>query len=302
MHLTSFCRHRLAAALAVATMLGLGSPASVRAKDFPPLNTPATNETHPGKFVWAELYTSDPEAAAKFYTGVFGWTDGTVDHHFVDYVVFSNENHPIAGLRKRSAMTGKHASRWVHYISVTDLAASLALVTKAGGIVRGSAKFPKMGSQGIITDPEGSPVGLIQSTSGDSADNDPAPGEWNWVHLFVKTPQTAADFYRQVFNYDVAPDSRPGKSAELLLSSTGFNRGGISVLEDHEDAKPGWLGSIRVANLDETLARVPGLGGEVMVAPHEALLGSRFAVIADPTGGTVGVVEYSNNANPVNHP
>jgi hypothetical protein len=38
------------------------------------------------------------------------------------------------------------------------------------------------------------------------------------------------------------------------------------------------------------------------VAPHDATFGSRFAVIADPTGGTVGVVEYLNNANPSNRP
>jgi len=51
-----------------------------------------------------------------------------------------------------------------------------------------------------------------------------------------------------------------------------------------------------------SLARVPTLGGEIMVAPHEAAYGSRFAVIVDPTGGTVGVVEYINNANPFNTP
>jgi predicted enzyme related to lactoylglutathione lyase len=118
----------------------------------------------------------------------------------------------------------------------------------------------------------------------------------------VKNPQAAADFYRQVFNYEVAPDGRTGKKSELLLSSGAFNRGGVSILPDREDAKPGWLGVIRVTNLDETLARVPTLGGEVVVAPHEAAFGSRFALIADPTGGTVGVVEYVNNANPVNRP
>jgi len=100
----------------------------------------------------------------------------------------------------------------------------------------------------------------------------------------------------------VTPDSRPGKSEELVLSSGTTNRGGVSVLPDQEGAKPGWLGVVRVANLDETIARVPALGGEVIVAPDEAALGSRFALISDPTGGTVGVVEYVNNVNPTNRP
>jgi predicted enzyme related to lactoylglutathione lyase len=295
--------YRLASVLAVTTLLGIGFPASARAAIFPPLNDPATNEAHSGKFVWAELFTADSAAATKFYSGVFGWTAVTLDQHGVTYTVFSNGNHPVAGLRQRSVPVATRAARWINYIAVTDIALALSRVTKASGEVRAPAReFPQIGSQAIITDNEGSPVGLLQSSSGDSADTEPAPGDWNWFHLFVKNPTAAADFYRQVFSYDVAPDTRTEKKNELLLSSGTFNRGGISALPDREDAKPGWLGVIRVTNLDETLARVPALSGEVVVAPHDATLGSRFAVIADPTGGTVGVVEYVNNTNPVNRP
>jgi predicted enzyme related to lactoylglutathione lyase len=301
---TTSLYHRLATVVAAAVIaLGIGFPASARAAAFPPLNDPATKETHPGKFVWAELFTTDSAAAAKFYAGVFGWTAVTLEQHGVAYTVLSNGTHPVAGLRQRDPSATKRVSRWINYVAVTDLASTLALVTKAGGEIRAPAReFPHIGAQAIITDKEGSPVGLVQSSSGDSADNEPATGEWNWFHLFVKNPLAAADFYRQIFNYEVAPDARIGKGTELLFSSGALNRGGVSTLPDREDAKPGWLGVIRVANLDETLARVPALGGEVMVAPHEAALGSRFAVIADPTGGSVGVVEYVNNANPVNHP
>jgi len=301
MHFTSFSRR--ATLVALAATLAIGISGSGRAADFPALNAPATGETHPGKFVWAELFTADPAAATKFYTGVFGWTSGTLNKDGVGYTVFSNGTHPVAGLRRRSLTAIGHSARWVHYIAVADINGTLALATKAGATIRAPARpFPDLGSQAIITDVDGSPVGLIQSTSGDSADTDPVAGDWNWVHLFVKQPATAAEFYRTVFNYETAPDSRPGKSAEWVLSNGPVNRGGISVIPDREDAKPGWLGVIRVADLDATLALVPGLGGEVMVAPHEAAFGSRFAVIADPTGGTVGLVQYLNNVNPVNHP
>jgi hypothetical protein len=295
--------YRLATVLAGATLLGIALPVSASAAAFPALNDPATTEAHPGKFVWAELHTADPAAAMKFYTGVFGWTAVTLEQKGVSYTVFSNGNHPVAGLRERSPSASKHAARWINYIAVTDLASVLSAVTKAGGVVRAPARsFPQIGSEAIITDNEGAPVGLVQSSSGDSADVEPAVGVWNWFHLFVKDPDAAGGFYRQVFSYEVRPDARMGKKTELLLSSGAFNRGGVSVLHEGDDAKPGWLGVIRVANLDETLARVPGLGGEIVIAPHDAAFGSRFALIADPTGGTVGVVEYVNNSNPVNRP
>jgi predicted enzyme related to lactoylglutathione lyase len=304
MHTTSIY-HRLATIVAVATtMLGIiGFAASARAEKFPPLNDPATKETHPGKFIWAELFTNDSAAATRFYSDVFGWTAVTLDQHGVAYTVFNNGSHPVAGLRQRSASSTPHASRWINYIAVTDIASSLSLVTKAGGEVRAPAReFPQIGTQAIITDNEGSPVGLLQSSSGDPADDEPTPGDWNWFHLLAKDPLSAAAFYRQVFNYNVAPDARTEKKNELLFSSDELNRGGVSVLPDRESAKPGWLGVIRVDNLDETLVRVRTHGGEIVVAPHNAAFGSRFAMIADPTGGTVGLVEYENNANPVNRP
>jgi hypothetical protein len=94
--------YRLATALAVTTLLGFVLPVSGRAAEFPALNDPATTENHPGKFVWAELFTADSAAAEKFYSGLFGWTAVTLDQHGVNYTVFSNGNHPVAGLRQRS--------------------------------------------------------------------------------------------------------------------------------------------------------------------------------------------------------
>jgi hypothetical protein len=301
---TTSLYHRLATAFAVTTaILAIGSPAAARAGTFPPLNSPMTVDSHSGKFVWAELFTTDAAAATKFYTGVFGWTAVTLNQHDVDYTVFSNGDHPVAGMRQRSSSALKRTSRWINYIAVTDIASALSTATTAGGVVRAPAlDFPDIGSEAIITDNEGCPVGLLQSDSGDSADKEPSAGEWSWFHLHVKNPQAAADFYKQVFNYAVAQDARMAGKNELLLSSDGINRAGISPMPNREDFKRGWLGVIRVSSLDDTLARVPAFDGEVIVPPHAASFGSRFAVIADPSGGAVGLVEYLNNANPANHP
>jgi predicted enzyme related to lactoylglutathione lyase len=87
-----------------------------------------------------------------------------------------------------------------------------------------------------------------------------------------------------------------------VLSSAGQARGGIAPKPAADDAKASWLGVIRVADLDKTLAMVPGLGGEVLVSPHTVEFGSRFAIVLDSTGGTVGLVQYLDNANPANNP
>jgi predicted enzyme related to lactoylglutathione lyase len=295
--------YRLAGALAASLLLGFALPATASTPAFQPLHQPATGEQHPGKFVWADLFTTDPVAATKFYCGLFGWTANVIDRHGKAYTVFSNGDRPVAGLAPRHTANKNRPSRWISYIAVTDLKTTLALVTQAGGQVRAPARdFPRRGAQAIIADDEGSPVGLLQSSSGDSPDQEPRPGDWNWFELFGKEPKTASAFYAGVFKYTVTPDDRTERKNDYLLTSDGLPRGGIAPLPARDDAQPGWLGVVRVASIDEAVKRVTALGGEILLAPRPAAYESRFAIIADSTGGTVGLVEYVDNANPATRP
>jgi hypothetical protein len=293
---------RLAPILAAAAMLAVACPPSAEAAKFPPLNSPATTEHLPGKLVWADLITTNPEAATAFYCGLLGWTAAPLEQKGKGYTVFSNNGTPVAGLAPRTARGGSHPSRWIGFYAVTDIGATLALVTKYGGTVRaGSRNFPDRGYQAIVTDKDTVPIGILQSSSGDSPDGEPAPGDWNWFELYVKSPKDTAEFYHAAIGFDFAPDTNTDRKSDLVLSSEGRARGGVAPLSG-EDPKPSWLGVIRVADLDATLAKVAGLGGEVLLAPHPVEFGSRFAIILDSTGGTVGLVQYADNANPANTP
>ncbi len=283
-------------------MLAVACPPSAKAAKFPPLNNPATTEHLPGKLVWADLITTNPDAATKFYCGLLGWTAAPLEQKGKGYTVFSNNGTPVAGLAPRTARGESHPSRWIGFYAVTDIGATLALVTKYGGTVRvGSRNFPDRGYQAIVTDKDTVPIGILQSGSGDSPDGEPAPGDWNWFELYVKSPKDTAEFYHSAIGFDFAPDTSTDRKSDLVLSSEGRARGGVAPLSG-ENPKPSWLGVIRVADLDATLAKVPGLGGEVLLAPHPVEFGSRFAIILDSTGGTVGLVQYADNANPANNP
>lgn len=283
--------------------VGIGIPASARAGTFPSLNTPATGSTHQGKFVWVDLFTGDPVAAANFYSKLFGWTVTSLDQNGRAYLVLRNGDRPVAGVAARSASGRKRLSRWIPYISVADINPTVAKVTAAGGIVRAPVRdFPDRGSEAIISDSEGAVVGLLESASGDAADSEPTPGDWNWFELYGNNPQGASAFYGQVLGFQVTPDTRTERKGDFELSSDGLARAGVAPVPDREQSRPGWLGVVRVADIDAAVAQVTALGGEVDLAPRAAAFGSRFAVISDPTGGTVGLVQYVDNSNPANRP
>jgi hypothetical protein len=292
------------ASLVAVMALGLAATVNVNAAPFPALNTPATTERVPGKLIWADLFTSEPVAASKFYCDLLGWTATTIDQKGKSYTIFMNDGVPVAGLAPHAMAKESHPSRWIGYVSVSDIKATIATVEKNGGAVHAAAKkFPDRGHQAIIGDNEGNPIGLLQSSSGDPADADTAPGAWNWFEIYVKDPQASANFYHNVLGYDAAPETNSDRKSDFVLSSNGNARAGIAPIPaDAPDGKPSWLGVIRVADLDKTLDKVAGLGGEVLLKPHSVEFGSRFAIILDSTGGTIGLVQYIESANPAKSP
>jgi uncharacterized protein len=285
-------------------VLALGIAAAANAAPFPPINSTASSTVIPGKLVWADLFTSQPAEATKFYCNLFGWTSTTIDQKGKSYTIFTNDGVPVAGLAPHSYAKENHPSRWIGYVSVADINAATAAVEKNGGKVHAAAKkFPDRGYQAIVADADGDAIGLLQSSSGDPADENTKTGGWNWFELYVPNPKATTDFYHLALSYDVAPETNSDRKSDFVLSSGGYARGGVAPIpEDAKDAKARWLGVIRVADLDQTISKVAGLGGEVLVAPHAVEFGSRFAIVLDPTGGTIGLVQYIDNSNQTKNP
>ena len=77
-----------------------------------------------------------------------------------------------------------------------------------------------------------------------------------------------------------------------------FARAAVSVLPPSAtQAKPAWLPFLRVADLPAMLAQVPQLGGRVMVKPSHDVFDGRLAVIADPGGAALGVMEWDDETD-----
>ncbi len=280
------------------TCLLLGFAALTAAgADLPPLNSPATTEFYPGKFIWGDLFTVDPAAAEKFYTGLFGWTAATIERTTSSgthpYIVLSVGDRPVAGITMRPVrMQDEVHGRWVGYVSVPDVAKALDAATAAGGHVEARAKDrPQRGMQGIFTDAEGARLGVMHSNSGDPGEYLPQLGDWTWAELFARDPAAAGSYYQTVIGYDRIPDTRTDRPNNFILVSGGFSRASVTTVSARPKAHPAWLLFVRVASVKDTVARAVSLGGRVLVPPSDAPTEYWRAIIADPTGAHIGVVE-----------
>jgi predicted enzyme related to lactoylglutathione lyase len=266
--------------------------------NLPPLNASPSGESIPGKMVWADLFTSDPPLAARFYAGLFGWGETTVDRPGADgkthtILIMTNEGRPIAGILLRPSRTSDQThGRWVGFASVPDVAAALTTATSQGARVLFPAKdLQDRGMQAIFIDPDGAEFGLLHSSSGDPADYAADPGDWTWTELFARDPAKAGDFYRAVAGYEVVPDTRSPDAHALILVSGGYSRGSIAPVPNRPRARPHWLLFVRVGDVRAAAAKVRGIGGRVLLAPGVERTQYWKAVIADPTGGVLGLVQ-----------
>ena len=280
-----------------ATLLALTSSlsCSLRAADniMPPLNATPSEAHLPGKFEWADLFTDNPEGEAKFYTQLFGWTSTTTTRKGHIYILVSNGSEPIAGVVPSSVRHSEDTvPRWVGFAATEDINKAIQSLNKAGGKTLAKPRVVKdRGTLAIAQDAEGSVFGLIQSSSGDVPDYQPAAGELAWAELFSENPQTAADFYSKTLQYQSSPDPAHTHATHLILGNGEFARAGISSSPPWEGGKSDWLLFFCVADAHATANKAAQLGGTVLVSPHESKHGGQVAVIADPLGCVFGVLE-----------
>jgi uncharacterized protein len=266
--------------------------------ELPPLNSPPSTEHHVGKVVWADLVTPSLSSAEKFYGGLFGWTFQNIHAGDSDYVVALDGSRPVAGMvEKPISVSDRHQSAWLTFIAVRDVdAVKRTALAQKGKVLADSVSYAMRGRQAVLADPEGAVFAILASSSGDPPDYLAAPGEWIWSSLHAKNPETEAAFYQNVFGYDVFDAESADGMEHMILSSDDYARASANALPAGEGRRHAhWLNFIRVENATDLSAKAVLLGGRILVEPHADRHGGMVAVVADPAGAPVGLMEWSDS-------
>ncbi len=108
-----------------------------------------------GTFCWHELLAQDPERAARFYTGLFGWTHTQEEMgEMGTYHLFHRGEQYAGGMMKNPDPQGPSA--WLPYIFVNDLEGTVGHTIERGGKIRvPPTAIPDVGRFSVATDPTG---------------------------------------------------------------------------------------------------------------------------------------------------
>jgi hypothetical protein len=124
--------------------------------------------THPGPFgqvCWPELATPDPEAAAAFYTRLFGWkTKPEAGFDSIPYAEFQQGEKSLGGLMPMRGPEWKGVPpHWMIYVSVKNCDEDTNRAKELGATVCvPPTDIPDVGRFSVITDAQGAVFSLIQ--------------------------------------------------------------------------------------------------------------------------------------------
>lgn len=270
----------------------------------------------PGVPCWIDTTQPDPEAAARFYEGLFGW-------EFEDVMPPGSERKYLIG-RIRGGDVAAVSSRpegappgsvWNTYVWVNSADETAEKVREAGGSVL-SEPFDVMdsGRMAVFTDPEGAVFAVWQANQHKGSRIVNEHGSLNFNNLNTSDPESAKAFYRAVFGWDTLeldggfqtwtlpgygdyleldnPDMR--KNMAEVGAPEGFEDVVASLApipDDQPDTPPHWGLTFAVDDADAIAKAATELGGTVIVPPFDAPW-VRMTVITDPQGATFTASKY----------
>ena len=113
-------------------------------------------------------------------------------------------------------------------------------------------------------------------------------GRFTWHEVMTTDPDAARDFYPRITGWGTSVWDDGGKPYEMWMNGE-MPVGGLMDLPA-PDVPPCWLAYLSTPDLDATLAKARDHGGAVLEEMAVPEVG-RFAVLADPQGGVIAVME-----------
>lgn len=120
-------------------------------------------------------------------------------------------------------------------------------------------------------------------------------GAFSWSELMTSDPKAACDFYGKLFGWTVeTSDMGSGPYHVVKVGETSI--GGIMGKPPGApaDMPSMWGCYVTVTNVDQTLIAVKKLGGSVLMEPMDVKTVGRMAVIRDPQGAALSVIQYQS--------
>jgi uncharacterized protein len=246
----------------------------------------------PGTFSWADLSTTDQDAARSFYRALFGWEpDDMPAGEGVVYSMMKLGERSVAAIAPQPQQQREAGvpPMWNSYVTVASADDAAARASELGATVH-APPFDVFdaGRMAVIQDPQGAFFMVWEPRQNIGAELVNAPGALVWNELASNDLDASTAFYSSLFGWSIAPFEG---SEEVYLSIKNGERSNGGIREaTPPGVPPHWLVYFGVDDLDASLDRVRELGGTVHAGPIDIQM-ARIAIVADPQGAVFALYD-----------
>ncbi|HKH23077.1 MAG TPA: VOC family protein [Solirubrobacterales bacterium] len=264
----------------------------------------------PGVPCWVDASEPDPQAAADFYGGLFGWEfedlmaqDSGETYLIARHKAKSSSIFDTSGAQQRGDVAAVRSipeaappiARWNTYFWVDSADEMASRIQDAGGaVVMEPFDFMDACRMAVCSDPEGAVFGVWEAKEHKGARlvNDPGAPVFNGLN--TRDVEGAKSFYGSVFGWQTVDIGGGGEGWTLpgygdwlerehhpelrkQMAAAGAPEGFEDVVgsinripEDQPDTPAHWSVTFAVEDADGTAERAAELGGAVIVPPFDA--------------------------------
>ncbi len=252
---------------------------------------PHIEKTAPGGFCWAELATSDQNAAKTFYSALFGWEvfDSPMGPDEL-YTMFSlgGRNTGAAYTLRPDMKAAGVPPHWMLYMNVASTDESTEKIKAAGGqVFMGPFDVMTYGRMSAVADPTGAAFCIWQDREHTGFGITGEPGTFCWADLRTRDVDAASKFYTDVFGWGLVKDGRAetGMPAYLHIQNGETMIGGIPPAEHlPPGVPPHWGLYFYVADCAASTEKATALGATIKMGPMNIPGVGDMCLLADPQG------------------
>jgi predicted enzyme related to lactoylglutathione lyase len=244
----------------------------------------------PGTFSWADVSTTDQEAAKAFYSGLFGWEAEDMpvgDGVFYSMMRLNGRDVAAISPQQEQQREAGVPPMWNSYVTVESADAAADRATQLGATVHAPPfDVLEAGRMAVVQDPQGAFFMVWEPRQHIGAGLVNAPGALAWNELASPDVDASAAFYDDLFAWTTDPfEGSPQRY--LIVKNDDHGNGGITELGD-QPAPPHWLVYFGVDDIESGLAKVTALGGSKLAGPIDIGI-AKIGVVQEPQGATFAI-------------
>ncbi len=252
----------------------------------------------------------DPDAAAAFYSDLFGWEteDLMPAEQAGSYILCRLHGRVAAAVVSEHGAPAPPEPGWTTLIWVENADESAAQAVELGGrVIAQPFDSPGGGRQAVLADPAGAVFSVWEPRERRGAQVVNEPGAWSMSLLSTSDQEGAERFYSELFGWETRAFDMGG--AEITMFAVPGYVGGLPQqpvprdivavmmpLAGAGEEPARWSVDFWTADVGAAVTKLSQAGGEVLMPPSDLPGGFRQAVVRDPQGATLTLTRPSGGS------